>query len=64
MAFKDYKVFSDNKLENLTGSVQGAMAQGWQPLGNVSVVHTSLDENEEVSSKGKPQLIYLQAVVR
>lgn len=62
--FREYKIYSDNRIAGLELSVNGAIRDGWQPVGGVSVVQTRLDANHAVAEVGDIALLYVQAVAR
>ena len=62
--YKDYKVFQDYNLEILKSSVNGALDQGWVPIGGISTTQALLNENYESDPKGKPVVLYAQAVAK
>lgn len=61
---KNYKVYSDVKLESLESSVGSAMDKGWNPVGGVAVVKVKLNSSYEPDEKGKPTVLYLQAMTQ
>lgn len=61
---REYKVIQDYSLEHLQISVSNSLTQGWSLVGGVAITHTWFNENDEISDKGKPRILYAQAVTK